>query len=78
LDSEPDVPVTVTFTVPIAAVLDAVNVITEVALPLAGGVTVLGEKAAVTPLGNPDALSVTAELKAFWLVTVIVLVALLP
>src|SRR5258708_35947256 len=61
--SEPDVPVTVTVLVPVVAVEDAVKVKVDVALPFAGGVTGLVEKAAVTPpLGRPDALSVVAEL----------------
>ena len=63
---------------PVVAVPDAVNVSVEVALPFAGGVTGLVEKAAVTPLGNPEALRVTAELKLFRLVIVIVLVPLPP
>jgi hypothetical protein len=71
--SEPDVPVTVTVLVPEAADEEAVNVKVEVALPFAGGVTGSVEKAAVTPLGKPDALSVVAELNPFWLVTVMVL-----
>src|SRR3974390_1547681 len=74
----PDVPVTVTVLVPVAAVEDAVNVNVEVALPFAGGVTGLVEKAAVTPLGSPETLSVVAELNPFWLVTVIVLLAVEP
>jgi len=73
--SEPDVPVTVTVLVPEAADADAVKVNVEAALPFAGGVTGLVEKAAVTPLGSPEALSVVAELNPFWLVTVMVLVA---
>ena len=76
--SDPDVPVTVTVLVPEAADDDAVKVRVEVTLPFAGGVTGLGEKAAVTPLGSPDALSVVAELNPFWLVTVIVLFAVEP
>ena len=44
---------------------EAVNVRVEFTLPLAGGVTGLGENPAVTPLGKLDALSVTAELKLF-------------
>jgi len=78
LESDPEVPVTVTFTVPVAAVAEAVNVSVEVALPFAGGVTGFETNAAVTPLGRAEVLSVVAELKPFWLVTVIVLVALLP
>ena len=68
----------VTVAVPTAADEEAVSVRVEVALPLAGGVTGLVENAAVTPEGRPDALSVVAELKPFWLVMVIVLVPLLP
>src|SRR5258707_11515455 len=73
--SEPDVPVTVTVLVPVVAVEDAVKVKVDVALPFAGGVTGLVEKAAVTPLGRPDALSVVAELNPLRLGTVMVLVA---
>lgn len=58
-------PVTVTVAAPVVAVADAVSVRVEVTLPLAGGVTGLGENAAVTPLGSPVALSVVAELKLF-------------
>jgi predicted cation transporter len=76
--SEPDVPVTVTVLVPVVAVEDAVKVKVDVALPFAGGVTGLGEKAAVTPLGSPEALSVVAELNPLRLVTVMVLVAVDP
>src|ERR1700692_3957352 len=76
--SEPEVPVTVTFDVPVAAVEEAVKVRVEVALPLAGGVTGVAGKAAVTPLGSPEALRVVAELNPFWLVTVMVLLALAP
>jgi len=74
--SEPEVPVTVTVAVPVVAVAEAVRVRVEVTLPFAGGVTGLAENAAVTPLGKPEALSVVAELKLFWLVMVIVLVPL--
>ena len=76
--SAPEVPLMVTVVEPVVAVPDAVNVSVEVALPFAGGVTGLVEKAAVTPLGNPEALRVTAELKLFRLVIVIVLVPLPP
>ena len=76
--SVPEVPVTVIVVVPVVAVADAVKVKTEVALLLAGGVTGLVENAAVTPLGKPEALNVVAELKLFWLVTVIVLVPVAP
>src|SRR5258706_13494292 len=71
--SEPEVPVRGTLVVPVAAVAEAVKVRVEVALPFAGGVTGLAEKAAVTPLGRADRLSVVAELKPFTLVTVMVL-----
>lgn len=57
---------------------EAVSVNVEVALPFTAGVTGLVEKAAVTPLGRPVAVSVVAEPKLFWLVMVIVLVPLLP
>jgi hypothetical protein len=70
--------VTVTVAVPVVAPAEAVRVSVDVTLPLAGGVTGLGENDAVTPLGKPLALSVVAELKLFWLVTVIVLVPLPP
>jgi len=76
--SEPEVPVTVTVALPVVAVAEAVSVSVEVALPFAGGVTGLGENAAVTPLRNPVVLSVVAELKLFWLVMVIVLVPFPP
>src|SRR5258708_32917333 len=75
---EPDVPVTVTLVVPVVAVAEAVKLRVEVALPFAGGVTGLAEKAAVTPLGRPEALSVVAELNPFTLVTVTVLEAFEP
>ena len=75
---EPLVPVTVTLVVPAVAVDDAVKVKVEVALPLAGGVTGLVENAAVTPAGSADTLNVVAELKLFWLATVIVLFAVEP
>lgn len=76
--SDPEVPVMVMVAVPTVAVEDAVKVRVEVALPFAGGVTGFVENLAVTPLGNPLALSVVAELKLFWLVMVIVLVPLAP
>ena len=68
----PDVPVIVTVTVPLAAVLLAVNV--TVLLEVAG----FGLIEAVTPLGNPDADKVTLPVKPFEAVIVIVLVPLLP
>jgi hypothetical protein len=68
----PDVPVTVTVTVPVAAVALAVkvNVLVEV--------TGLGLKVAVTPVGKPEADTLTFPLKPFDGVIVIVLVPLLP
>jgi len=76
--SAPDTPVIVTVDVPVVAVDEAVNVSNEVALPFAGGVTGFVPNAAVTPVGNPDALSVVAELNPFRLVTVMVLVPFEP
>jgi hypothetical protein len=76
--SEPEVPFTVTVAVPVVALLEAVSVRVEVALPFAAGVTGFFENAAVTPLGRPVTLSVVAELKLFWLVMVMVLFPLLP
>jgi hypothetical protein len=70
--------VTVTVAVPVVADEEAVSVSVDVTLPFAGGVTGFGENAAVTPLGNPDALRVVAELNPLKLVTVIVLVAFEP
>ena len=75
---DPETPVIVTVAAPVVAVPEAVRVSVEVALPLAGGVTGLVENAAVTPLGNPLALSVVAELKPLRLVIVIVLVPFEP
>jgi len=62
----PDVPVTVTVTVPVAAVLPTVSV--NVLAAVAG----LGLKDAVTPLGKPDADRLTLPLKPFCGVTVMV------
>ena len=68
----PDVPVTVTFAVPVVAVPLAVSV--SVLVP----VVLVGLNDAVTPLGNPDADKLTLPLKPFCGVTVIVLVPLVP
>jgi hypothetical protein len=68
----PDVPVIVTVDVPVVAVLLAVSVSTL--LPVVGFVP----NAAVTPLGRPDAASVTLPVNPFTSVTVMVLVPLLP
>src|SRR5208282_2113932 len=70
--SVPDVPLIVTVTVPVAAEALAVKV--SVLLLVAG----LGLKAAVTPLGKPEAERVTLPLKPPCAVMVIVLVTLLP
>jgi hypothetical protein len=75
---EPETPAIVTVAVPTVAEEEAVNVIIEVAVPFAGGVTGLVENVAVTPLGNPLADNVVAELKPPVLVIVMVLVPLLP
>ena len=68
----PEVPVMVTMDVPVVAVELAVNVNTLV--PVVGFVP----NAAVTPLGRPDAASVTLPLNPPASVTVMVLVPLLP
>ena len=68
--SEPEVPVTVTVEAPVVAVLLAVSVSTlEV-------VEDVGLKAAVTPLGIPDAVNATLPLKGLTSVTVMVSVPL--
>jgi hypothetical protein len=66
----PDVPVTTTVNVPVAAVLLA----TKVSLLLV--VVLVGLKVAVTPLGRPEALRLTVPLNPLFLAIVIVLVAL--
>ena len=68
----PEVPVIVTATVPVAAVLLAVNVNVLVLAVL------LGLKDAVTPLGRPDADKLTLPVKPFCGVTVMVLAPLAP
>jgi len=68
----PEVPVTVTVEVPVAAVALAVSVRTLE--PVVG----LVAKAAVTPLGSPEAASVTLPVKPPAPVTVRVSVELLP
>jgi hypothetical protein len=68
----PEVPVMVTVEVPVVAVALAVKVSTLV--PVVG----LVPNAAVTPLGSPDAASVTLPVNPFTSVTVIVLLPLLP
>src|SRR5258708_4359360 len=71
-DSIPEVPVTVTGKVPVAAPEDAVSVNTVVVV--AG----FGLNETVTPLGKPDAVKVTLPLKPFCGFTVIVLEAEFP
>ena len=66
----PDVPVMVTFTVPMAALLPAFNVNV---LPVA---VLAGLKEAVTPLGKPEAERLTVPMKPFCALTVIVLIPL--
>jgi hypothetical protein len=68
----PEVPVMVTFTVPVAAVL------LEVSVKVLVLVVLLGLKEAVTPLGKPDADKLTLPLKPFCGVTEIVLAPLAP
>lgn len=70
--SVPEVPVTVTVDVPTVAVLLAVKLRTLVE------VVGLVPKLAVTPLGRPEAESVTAPVKPFDGATVIVLLPLVP
>jgi hypothetical protein len=71
-DKLPDVPVMVTVTVPVIAVLFAVSV--NVLVAEVGFVP----NVAVTPLGSPDADKLTLPLKPFCGVTVIVLVPAVP
>jgi hypothetical protein len=68
----PEVPVTVTVTEPVVAVLLAVSV--KVLLP----VVLLGLKDAVTPEGKPEADKLTLPVKPFTGVTEMVLVPLAP
>ena len=68
----PDEPVTVSVTVPVAAVPLAVSVNVLVLAVL------LGLNEAVTPLGRPDADKLTLPLKPFCGVTVMVLAPLAP
>jgi len=68
----PEVPVMVTVAAPVVAVALAVSVNTLV--PVVGFVP----NAAVTPLGRPEAASVTLPVNPFLSVTVIVLVPLVP
>lgn len=68
----PEVPVIVTVAAPVVAVLLAVSVSTLE--PVAG----LVAKAAVTPLGKPEAASITPPVNPPTSVTEMVLVPLLP
>jgi len=68
--------VTVTFEVPVIAVLLTVNVSVE--LPLPGAAIGLGLKLALTPEGNPEAVSDTAELKPPLTVVEMVVLPVLP
>ena len=72
----PPVALTVTFTVPVVAVLLAVNV--RVELPLPGAAIELGLKLAVTPAGNPATDNEIAELKPPLTVVEIVVFPELP
>ena len=76
--SDPEVPVTVTVHVPRFAVEGTLIVSTELALPFAAGVTGLLANVAVAPVGKPETLSVTGELKPLRLDTVVVSVPLAP
>jgi hypothetical protein len=68
----PDTPLTVTLYDPVVAALLAVRVNALVVFVLEG------LKAAVTPLGRPEAVSATLSLNPFWPITLIVLLALPP
>ena len=72
LVSVPEVPVTVITALPMLALALAVRVRVLVAVVLAG------LKAAVTPLGKPEAVKLTLPLKPPWGATVIVAVPLVP
>lgn len=64
--------------VPVAATEEAESVSVEEALPPAGGVTLAEEKVALTPLGKPETVRPTVELKLFTLFTVTTVLPLLP
>jgi hypothetical protein len=68
----PEVPVMVTIAIPGVAVLLAASA--NVLFPVEG----LGEKDAVTPLGNPDAAKFTLPVNPHCGVTLMVAVAVLP
>jgi hypothetical protein len=67
-----DVPVMVTMTIPVLAVLFAASI--SVLVVVAG----FALKDAVTPLGSPNADKLTPAVKPFWGVTVILLVPWVP
>jgi hypothetical protein len=72
----PPVAVTVTVAVPVVAVLLAAKVSVE--LPLPGAAIDAGLKLAVTPVGNPEAESDTAELNPPLIVVEIVVLPEVP
>ena len=72
----PPAAVTVTFVVPVAAVLLAVNV--RVEFPLPGAAIELGLKLAVTPEGKPETDRATAALKPLLIEVETVLLPELP
>lgn len=72
------VPVMVIPTDPSDAVAGIIMLRVDVALPPEGGVTLEGMKAAVAPVGKPEAERATASLKPPFEVTVIVNVAFPP
>src|SRR5215471_2937861 len=74
----PEVPVIVTVNVPAVADEEAFSVRVEEELPPAGGVTLVVENVAVTPLGRPETLRAVAALNPFRLPTVTVAEPLLP
>jgi len=74
----PLVPVTVSVEVPVSVETPTETVRVEVSVPSAGGVTEVGLRVAVTPLGAPETERLTAEWKPFSEVTVMVDVSELP
>ena len=67
-----ETPVTASVNVPAVAEEEAFSARVEDALPPAGGVTLVGENVAVTPLGRPEKLRAVAALNPFKLPTVTV------
>ena len=74
----PEVLVTVMVEAPTAVEEPTVSTRFEVAEPFAAGVTEAGENDAVTPAGKPDTDRFAAELKPYWLVTVVAALPLAP